>query len=94
VVSTAGAGDAFLGGILAALAAGVPFTAPGPPRSALAERPLQSALDLGACLAAFSVTSPHTIHPETTLAALTLFAREQGLDFGGQLRRATEGAAP
>lgn len=94
VISTAGAGDALLGGVLAALAAGVPFTVPGPPRSALAERPLRSALDLGVCLAAFSVTSPHTIHPETTLAAVTLFAREYGLDFDGELLRATEGAAP
>jgi sugar/nucleoside kinase (ribokinase family) len=93
VVSTAGAGDALLGGVLAALAAGVPFIVPGPPRSALAERPLQSALDLGACLAAFSVTSPHTIHPDTTLGTLTLFAREHGLDFAGELRRAAEGVA-
>lgn len=91
LASSAGAGDALLGGVLAALATGVPFVVPGPPRSALADRPLQGALDLGACLAAFSVTSPHTIHPEATLDALVQFARAHGLDFAGELRRAIDG---
>jgi hypothetical protein len=33
-----------------------------------------SALDLGVLLAAYSVTSPHTIHPQATLSSLLSFA--------------------
>jgi hypothetical protein len=40
---------------------------------------LGSALDLGVALAALSVTSPHTIHPEASLDAVLAFAREHGL---------------
>lgn len=93
VASTAGAGDALVGGVLAALAAGVPFLVTGAPRVALTDRPLASALDFGVCLAAFTVTSAHTIHPETTLDALVRFARGHGLAFAGELRRVTEGVA-
>ncbi|MGE5460038.1 MAG: carbohydrate kinase family protein [Solirubrobacterales bacterium] len=74
VRSTAGAGDALLGGVLAAIAAGVPLTVPGAPEDALS-----SALDLGVALAALSVTSPHTIHPEASLDTVLALAREGGL---------------
>ena len=42
----------------------------GGPRASLAERPLASALDLGVLVAAFKVTSPHTIPPDLSLDAL------------------------
>ncbi len=87
VVSTAGAGDALLGGVLAGLAAGLPFAPAGSPRASLAGRPLSSALDLGALVAAFKVTSPHTIPPDLSLDALLAFAREHGVAFGEDLRR-------
>jgi sugar/nucleoside kinase (ribokinase family) len=87
VVSTAGAGDALLGGVLAALTAGVPFTAPGPPRCSLAESPIRSALEFGVLLSAFKVTSPHTIHPDADLAHLLPFAREHGVTFADSLSR-------
>ncbi len=87
VASTAGAGDALFGGVLACLAAGLPLTAPGQPRAALADRPLASALDLGALLAALSVTSPHTIHPGANVESLSAFARSLGLQFAPGLRR-------
>jgi sugar/nucleoside kinase (ribokinase family) len=87
VVSTAGAGDALLGGVLAGLGAGLPFMDKGPRRVSLAERPLASALDLGALLAAFKVTSPHTIPPGLSAAVLHAFAAEHGIAFGGGLRR-------
>jgi ribokinase len=74
VRSTAGAGDALLGGVLAAIATGAPLTVPDAP-----EDVLSSALDLGVALAAFSVTSRHTIHPEANLDAVLAFAREGGL---------------
>jgi sugar/nucleoside kinase (ribokinase family) len=85
VASTAGAGDALLGGVLAALAAGIPFTAPGPPRRSLAESPIASALELGVLLAALAVTSPHTIHPEADLTHLLAFAELHGVRFADSL---------
>ena len=87
VASTAGAGDALLGGLLTALAVGVPFTVAGPPRTALSDRPLASALDFGVLLSAFKVTSPHTIHPDARLETLLTFAHQHGLAFAEPLRR-------
>ena len=79
VASTAGAGDALLAGILCGLVAGLPFIAPGAPRSRLADRPLSSALDLGVLLASLSVTSPHTINPEADAPALLRLSQDLGL---------------
>ncbi len=59
VVSTAGAGDAHLAGIIAGLTAGLP---------------LLEAHRLGALTAALSVTSPHTINPEIDRDTLREFA--------------------
>jgi sugar/nucleoside kinase (ribokinase family) len=85
VASTAGAGDALLGGLLAGLAAGLPFS--GRTRARLAERPLASALDLGTLVAAFKVTSPHTIPPGFSLGTLLAFARGHGVAFGEGFER-------
>jgi sugar/nucleoside kinase (ribokinase family) len=87
VASTAGAGDALLAGILAGLAMGLPFMAPGNPRSLITERPLSSAFDLGVLLAAFSVTSPHTIHPDAGISSLRAFADQLGITLGRELLR-------
>ncbi len=76
-VNTAGAGDALIAGIVSALAVGMPFTNSGAPS---AGRPVASALDVGVLLAAYSVTSPHTIHPESNLDALLSFAAGTGAD--------------
>jgi ribokinase len=59
VVSTAGAGDAHLAGIIAGLTAGLP---------------LAEAQELGTLTAALSVTSPHTINPEIDRDTLKEFA--------------------
>jgi len=72
VVSTAGAGDCLLGGILAALAAGIPFSRKDRGKR---EYALASALDVGVMLASYKVTSPHTIHPTASLDELMAFAR-------------------
>ncbi len=77
-VSTAGAGDALLAGALAGLVGGLNFITPGPLRKSITDRPLTSAFDLGMLLAAFSVTSPHTIHPDASGEALLNFATELG----------------
>jgi sugar/nucleoside kinase (ribokinase family) len=87
VVSTAGAGDALFGGILTGLAAGLPFVPAGSLRASLAARPLSSALELGVLVAAFKVTSPHTIPPDLSLDALVAFARDHGVAFGEGLHR-------
>ena len=92
VASTAGGGDALLAGVLAGLAVGAPLVEPsgrsGPSRREFTDGPLESALDLGVLLASYSVTSPHTIHPEADLAALVGFAERLGVTFAGALARA------
>ncbi len=74
VQSTAGAGDALLAGVIAGLAAGLPFFSPGTKRARINDRPLLSALDLGVLVAGFTVTSPHTIHPDLNLQTVLAFA--------------------
>lgn len=76
-VSTAGAGDALLAGIVSALSAGMPFARPCNSRC---PRTVAAALDFGVLLAAYSVTSPHTIHPGANLDALLSFAGGLGVD--------------
>jgi sugar/nucleoside kinase (ribokinase family) len=88
VASTAGAGDCLLGGILAAMAAGVPLLDSQPPRKALRERPLETALEFGVLLASYKVTSPHTIHPDASLPALIRFANQKGVEFAPSLQQA------
>ncbi len=90
VTSTAGAGDALLGGTLAALAVGLPLVEDGPSRTSLAERPLASALELGVLLAALTVTSPHTIHPDANLDALLALADERGITFADTVQHLLE----
>jgi len=77
-ISTAGAGDALLAGTIAGLIAGMPF-ADGKGSAADGKRSISTAIGLGLTLAAFSVTSPHTIHPEATLESLLHFAETKGL---------------
>lgn len=60
-VSAAGAGDAFLAGVLAGLAAGLS---------------LPDSQQLGTLAGSFSVTSPHTIHPELDGQSLAVLANE------------------
>ena len=87
VAATAGAGDALLAGILSGVAVGMPLICPGPKRISICERPLSSALDFGVLLAGYTVTSPHTIHPEAGLEALLEFAGERGIEFSDEISR-------
>jgi sugar/nucleoside kinase (ribokinase family) len=86
--STAGAGDALLGGVISALCAGVPLAA-GEGQTSIAA-PLGSALDFGVLVAQHKVTSRHTIHPDANLAAILQFAGEHGLTFSGRLAEAVQ----
>jgi sugar/nucleoside kinase (ribokinase family) len=89
VASSAGAGDALLGGVLVGLVAGLPLVAPGA-SAALAKRPLASALDLGVLLAAFKLCSPHTIPPDLTPSALAAFAGAHAVGIAPELQRLLE----
>ena len=91
VVSTAGAGDALLGGVVSGLALGLPLF--GSSEAGLLDRPVESALDLGLCLATWSITSPHTIPPGLDRAALGAFARGLGVRFGAAPERLLQAAA-
>jgi sugar/nucleoside kinase (ribokinase family) len=63
VASTAGAGDAFLAGVISGLTAGLT---------------LNEAQQLGTLTGALSVTSPHTIHRGIHRRSLSRFLRESG----------------
>jgi len=85
VASTAGAGDALLGGAIAALVAGMPLISEAPDRRHFTDRPISCALDFAVLLAAFKVTSPHTIHPDANLASLISFAKKLGTGFSPEV---------
>ena len=63
------------------------YVGEGSPRASLSDAPLASALDFGVLVAAFKITSPHTIHPGARLSALLAFAEAHGLFFAESLRR-------
>jgi sugar/nucleoside kinase (ribokinase family) len=86
VVSTAGAGDALLAGVLAGLAAGLPLTGHSNARDSqlLAGFEIDSAIRLGLLLAGFSTTSPHTIHPAANLESLLVFSREKKIELSNK----------
>lgn len=80
VVSTAGAGDAFLAGTIAGYCCGLPLCK-GSNDRIFSETPIGSAVELGTLLAAFSVTSSHTIHPDANAKTLYRFAVNNDLRF-------------
>jgi sugar/nucleoside kinase (ribokinase family) len=95
VVSTAGAGDALLGGVLSALAAGAPFLPPGAVRRSLNEGLLASAFEFGVLLGSYKITSPHTIHPSASLDSLLKFGADHGIEFSTEITtRMVESSRP
>jgi sugar/nucleoside kinase (ribokinase family) len=77
-VSTGGAGDAFIAGVISGLCCGLPFLK-GRSDVFFSETPLQSALELGTMLASLSVTSADTIHPAADAGLLLTYARQKGV---------------
>jgi sugar/nucleoside kinase (ribokinase family) len=75
VVSSAGAGDALLGGVIAGMVLGMPLVRRTHEHNG--QDAGESAIDLGLLVAAFSLTSAHTIHPGFTVQALREFAAAQ-----------------
>jgi len=85
-VSAAGAGDALLAGVVCGLAAGLPFIMPNERGTSFSGRVLRTALDFGVLNASFSVTSPHTIHPDAVVSKLFDFAESYGASISDSLR--------
>ena len=79
MVSTAGAGDAFLAGVIAGL---------------VADLPLHLAQELGSLVAALSVTSPHTINPEIDRRSLGLFSSEISPVLSETIKRLLQDESP
>lgn len=71
VASTAGAGDALLGGTLAAIAAGIPLVRA---RGSHSDPIVQTALQFGVLLASFKCLSPDTINLSADMDTLLGFA--------------------
>jgi sugar/nucleoside kinase (ribokinase family) len=80
VVSSAGAGDALLGGVIAGIVQGLPLV--HRTREGNGRNSGETAIDLGLLVAAFSLTSPHTIHPGFTGQALREFDGAKGASLG------------
>ncbi len=72
MVSTAGAGDAFLAGVIAGRVAGLTFP---------------QAQELGTLVAALSVTSPHTINMEIDRQSLLSFSTEHSIELSVPVKR-------
>lgn len=86
VASTAGAGDSLLGGIVAGLAAGIPFFSPDAIASGQTNNNvIDSALKLGVLLGSHKCESPHTIHPHASLDTLIEFANGRQLRFSREI---------
>lgn len=85
IASTAGAGDCLLGGILAAMAAGIPLPHARP--RAGTQPVLENALDFGVLLASYKVSSPHTIHPDASLDELLQFAERLGISVAPEVEQ-------
>lgn len=81
VVSTAGAGDAFLAGTIAGYCCGLPLRK-GANDKHFGQTSLAGATELGALLASLSVTSSDTIHADANAHFLYRFAMNNRVRFG------------
>lgn len=79
-INTAGAGDAYLAGVLTGLYREMPFiNNPVRQREKFEDDLIVSACDLGTVVASLSVTSPHTIHPNLDASSVNEFIKGKGL---------------
>ncbi|MEP7106970.1 MAG: PfkB family carbohydrate kinase [Ferruginibacter sp.] len=81
VISTAGAGDAFLAGLIAGLCCGLPIIK-GANDDSFSSSPLKSATQLGILLASLSVTSPDTINANANTESVYRLIKEYKLETG------------
>src|SRR5690242_3546811 len=87
VASTAGAGDALLGGLIVGEVCGIPFIRRDHSLDRGSIGTVASALDFAVLLASYTATSPHTIHPQASKEALLAFASELGVELAPEIRR-------
>ena len=87
VASTAGAGDALLGGLIVGEVCGIPFIRRDHSLDRGSIGTVRSALDFAVLLASYTATSPHTIHPQASKEALLAFASELGVELAPEIRR-------
>jgi sugar/nucleoside kinase (ribokinase family) len=94
VASTAGAGDALLGGVIAGLADGIPLLVSGLRDHSAKETTIESALDIGVLLASYKCLSPHTIHPKASPRSLAEFASTLNLQVSSEVVKLLTQAYP
>lgn len=87
VASTAGAGDALLGGLIVGEVSRIPFIRRDHSLRRTSMGVVASALDLAVLLASYTATSPHTIHPQASKEALLTFASQIGVELAPVIRR-------
>jgi sugar/nucleoside kinase (ribokinase family) len=85
VASTAGAGDSLLGGVLAAIAAGIPFLCADDSAGNRPQTSIRTALQLGVLLASYKCQSPHTINSSANVDALVKLASNTGLSLSPEI---------
>jgi sugar/nucleoside kinase (ribokinase family) len=86
VISTAGAGDAFLAGTIAGICCRLPLLSRPDGRASL-QRSADCAIDLGILLASLSVTCGDTIHPDADANLLSNFAIRNNVSIGTEFTR-------
>jgi sugar/nucleoside kinase (ribokinase family) len=85
VISTAGAGDAFLAGTIIGICCGLPLFK-GFSNVDISHSPLQTAVELGTVLASLSVTSPDTIYEGADARLLEQFIHQSGLKMSQEFK--------
>jgi sugar/nucleoside kinase (ribokinase family) len=81
IVSTAGAGDAFLAGFLSGICCGLPFFK-GVNDNYFSETSLTSAVEMGVLIASLSVKSPDTINTDANAESLYKFISQNSIKVG------------
>jgi sugar/nucleoside kinase (ribokinase family) len=85
-MNTAGAGDAFLSGLLIATALGLPFiSATGAVRKTFAEQPVATAMDFATLLASAKVASPDALAMDLDARALKAHAAGAGVQLSPRI---------
>ncbi|MFH0759695.1 MAG: PfkB family carbohydrate kinase [Bacteroidota bacterium] len=85
VVSTAGAGDAFLAGTICGICCGLPLFK-GFSNLDISQSPLRTAVELGTVLASLSVSSADTIHEGADALSLEKYIHQSGLKMSPEFK--------
>lgn len=86
VISTAGAGDAFLAGVIVGLCSNLPIQR-GYAIETLQTSTITTAVELGTLLASYSVTSADTIHMRANAESLSEYAKQNELKLGSDFQK-------